>query len=282
MDGLDVLKDSNSGIYYTAKEWRQLTTEDSSVSLAGYHGRRTTATRAIKRVITLEWLIQRAENSNEVESVTYLQNMFNLQSETGILVLRILYIKDIYDKEWNLSVKVREPIRFIEYDQNWKGYSWKWSVTLESVWDPTYKSTTELLSTGQEGNAGGFYLPTTFPIAFSPVINPIQCVTYGNTATPAKIVITCSDNITAPLRVMNITNGTFFALNISATAGQVIIIDSNTKTATKDGVSVIASRVSGSTFPTISGTTQFIVSDAGWYTLDHFTVAIYYKDALLA
>ena len=59
LDGLDILLDSASGIYYTSKEWRRITTDDTSTNIAGYHGRNVSPTFARKRVITLEGIIQR-------------------------------------------------------------------------------------------------------------------------------------------------------------------------------------------------------------------------------
>lgn len=139
LDDQDILKDSSSGIYYTSKEWRTLVTDDTSQSIAGYHGRIASMTYARKRVITLEGVIDRLGNPYESESVKYLQNLFNLQTRTVELVARKLYIKDVYDQEWILDVKVKDPIQFLEYDGNFPGAYWKWQVTLESVKDPEYK-----------------------------------------------------------------------------------------------------------------------------------------------
>lgn len=147
IDGQDVINGSTTGIYYAVKEWRQLVTDDTSTNLAGYHGRRVSATFARKRIVTFEGLIQRSGNANEYAAVIYLQNLFNLQVQTGSVTHRVLYIKDMYDAEWILDVKVREPISFIEYDDNFTGAYWKWMVVLESIDSPIYVSNTQLLET---------------------------------------------------------------------------------------------------------------------------------------
>ncbi len=282
LDGSDVMKDSVSGIYYTAKEWRQLTTDDTSTNVSGYHGRRTSPTFARKRVIRLEGLVQRSGNTNEFDAVSYLQDLFNLQSNTGSVEARQLYIKDMYDDEWILDVKVRDPILFLEYDGDWTGVAWKWAVTLESIENPEYKSYVENEESGIEGLVGGFRLPVIYPLAFNETLNKIECNTTGNTATPARVEISVINATTAPLKISNVTDGTFFALDIVCAPGDVVIVDSETQTATKNGVSVIASRVVGSIFPTILGTTEFVVSDLYGMSFDSFTISIFYRDALLA
>lgn len=158
LDGVEILNGSTTGIYYASKEWRQLTTDDTSINSAGYHGRRTSATFARKRVVTLEGLIQRFDNPNEQSAVEHLQNLLCLQSNTGTVEPRTLYIKDMYDQEWTLPVKVREPATFIEYSDDWKGAYWKWMAVLESIESPIYKGNTEDINTGTEGTIGGFNL----------------------------------------------------------------------------------------------------------------------------
>ena len=56
----------------------------------------------------------------------------------------------MYDNEWTLDVKVKDPISLVEYDDSFKGSAWKWQVVLESTTDPTYKSYTEKLESGVE------------------------------------------------------------------------------------------------------------------------------------
>lgn len=283
LDWQDILKDSVSGIYYSQKEWRSLTTDDTSTNISGYHGRITSPTFARKRVIILQGLIQRSGNANEKAAVTYLQNLFNLQADTSVVVPRQLYIKDMYGDEWIIDVKVRDPIDFLEYDQEWKGVAWKWMVTLESTEDPKYYSNTLKQNSGTEGTFGGVKLGVKLPAKLNSTLNFIDCTTIGNTATPARIEITAIGNIDAPLKIINATTGDYFSLNTSAVSWDVIVVDSNTLTATKNGVSIKNLRLPGSLFPMISGTTRFVIEDIdGWVPFSDFTIKIYFRDALLA
>lgn len=79
----------------------------------------------------------------------------------------------------------------------------------------------------------------------------ISCVNSGNIASTCRFVITVTDTLQSPLSIYNVTNGTFFSLTQSGTAGDVFEIDSEALTATKNGISVIGSRVAGSQFPMI-------------------------------
>ena len=212
-------------------------------------------------MVTFEGYIQRFDNANEKVAVEYLQNLFCLQSNTGAVIPRTLYIKDMYDQEWTLPVKVREPVTFIEYSDDWKGAYWKWMAVLESVESPIYRSNTEISEAGTEGTIGGFQLGVAFPFTMNALEGTISCTNMGNIASTCRFVITVTDTLLSPITVYNVTDGTFFSLSISGTTGDIIEIDSEALTATKNGVSVIGSRVAGSIFPTITGTTQFVVSD---------------------
>lgn len=64
--------------------------------------------------------------------------------------------------------------------------------------------------------------------------NEIQVITTGNSDTPLKFTITAIGAIDAPLIIKNISNGTFFALNIDAVAGDVIVVDGIKKLATNN------------------------------------------------
>jgi hypothetical protein len=92
---------------------------------------------------------------------------------------------------------------------------------------------------GEEGTFGGFKLSTTFPTAWNTSESIIDCTTGGNTAAKARFVISAIGNIDSPLKIINITNNTYFALDISCSPGDQVIIDSDNETATKNGSSII-------------------------------------------
>lgn len=55
--------------------------------------------------------------------------------------------------------------------------------------------------------------------------------------------ITATGDINAPLMIKNITDGSFFGLEIDAVAGDVIVVDANHYKATKNGVNIKATRI---------------------------------------
>lgn len=107
-------------------------------------------------------------------------------------------------------------------------------------------------------------------------------MTGGNIETPLKFTITALNDINAPITISNLTDGSFFALNTSAVAGDVIVIDAKTRTATKNGVNVLADRVSGSTWQKLKGTAVYTIKDfeGGLYGSD-FDYTISWKTVLL-
>lgn len=194
LDGSDVLKDSSSGIYYTSREWRRLSTSDDSRIVDGWHGRTVSPTYARVRTVVLEGFVERLDNPNEAAAVEYLENLFALQGTLTAVIPKTLYVKDAYDREWTLPVKVKDPIEFANGDDDFRSTYWKWRVTLESVEDPVYRSLNEILASGTEGTFGGVELGTELGVAFDGYVNLIECVTAGNFAAPARFEITCVDS----------------------------------------------------------------------------------------
>lgn len=282
LDWQDILKTSTSGIYYTFKERKRLSTDDSSQSIDWVHWRDVWPTCARVRVITLEWFIDRLWNTEEISSVQYLENLFALQWDLWSLNERVLYIKDVYDNEWTIKVKIKEPLELIEWDEVFLGSHWRWRVVLESTYNPIYKSYNEILNTWSEWNFWGFKIGFKLGIKFKEVTNIIECITSWNIATPAKLIITAISDINSNLKILNITNNTYFWLDITAVSWDVIIVDSNTKTVTKNGINIIWNRIIWSVWPSITTTTKFVIQDSDWWILwTDFNVNVYYNNSLL-
>jgi len=155
----DILKWTSSGIVYTFKDWRKVLTTDNSENIDWVHGRNVSPTYARVRVITLEWVSDRIWNPlEEQSSIEYLQKIFALQWALSSLEEKELYIKDLYDNEWILNVKVKEPLDIVEWDDSFVWSYWKWRVVLESTKEPIYKSLNEILNSSLEWNYGWFNL----------------------------------------------------------------------------------------------------------------------------
>lgn len=66
-------------------------------------------------MITLEGYIDRLTNSNDEKTILeYMESLFALQPDPSILNPKIIYVKDVYDREWTLSVKVKDPLEVYE------------------------------------------------------------------------------------------------------------------------------------------------------------------------
>lgn len=281
----DVLRDGASGIYYMQKQWRQLSVSDNASDLQGWHGRIVSPTYARTRIITIEGIIDRkTENYPNIEysATEYLEKLFRLQADPTILEPLDLYVRDVYDREWSLKVKVKEPFEVVEGSPDFKWSHWNWRVTLESVWDPTYRTPYESSVAWAEGSYGWFTLDTPFPFTMESILNSITVETYWNTATFPRIEVTVTGDIATPFRVRNMTTGDVFSLGVTATIGDTIIIDSENMKCYKNWVDITASRLIGSVWPKIIDTTEFILEDAdGWILGSDFNAVIYYKNSLL-
>jgi len=281
LDWKNILKDSISGIYYTRRDWKKLMVSDESVMNDWADWRIVSRTYARYRVITLEGYIDRMWDVPEETAVSYLESLFSL-TEGWNSGERELYIMDTYDNEWTIKVKVKEPFYCDYADTSFPEAAWKWRVVLESTSDPIYKSYQEVIESGLEWQYGWMELECELWSELDDYYNIIECQTLGNLPTPAKFVITATANINKPLTIRNLTAWNEFVLNIDAVVWDIIVIDSNTYTVTKNWVNTIANRVEWSVFPFISGTTLFTIFDVDWdlYEKD-LTIDIYFRDNLL-
>jgi len=253
---------------------------DESKDIDWVHGRVTSPLYARYRIITLEWIIDRI-NWDDALKVKHLEDLFSLQSNLWSLDEKELYIKDSYLQEWKLNVKIKEPLEVIEWDEEFYWSYYKWRIVLESTSSPIYKSYEELIVNWNEWNIWGFTMWFELWIAFD-LLDEIIEVNTLKTETPTKFEITAIRDLNSPLTIKNITNNTFFALDITGVSWDIIVIDSNNFTATKNGISVIANRISWSIWQKISWDNQFVITDKDWNIFNKdFTVKVYYRNALL-
>lgn len=278
LDWVDILQD---WIIYTQTDRRKLAVNDDSRDIEGVHGRITSPLYARYRIITLEGLIDRLSWS-EQDKINHLQNIFYLQSDlSSSLEERELYIKDNYNQEWNINVKIKEPIEFIEGDDDFIWSHWRWRVVLESTSSPVYKSFDELLINGNEWNFWGLTMWFELWEAWDEYDEIIEINTL-KTQTYTRFELDAIWDIDSPLTIKNITNNTFFALDISAVSWDKIIIDSDKYTVTKNWENIIWNRIEGSIWQRISWDNQFIVTDKDWNVFNKdLSVKIYYRNALL-
>ncbi len=279
----DILKDNESWIIYTFKDWRKLTVSDDSENIDWIHGRNVSPTYARIRIITLEWISDRIWNPLEDQnSIEYLQKIFALQWSLVSLEEKELYIKDMYDNEWTLKVKIKEPLEIVEWDESFVWSYWKWRVVLESTKEPVYKSLNEILNTSLEWNYWGFKLSYKLSNPFSDIDNIIECTTTWNIDTPARIEITASGDINKPLMIRDLTKNTYFWLDIDAVAWDKIVIDSENYTVTKNWENILSNRIAWSMWIRILETTKLLIEDKdGNIPFNDFLINIYFRNSLL-
>lgn len=289
LDNKNILGDGTLGIYWTNRDWRNnLQVRDVSTPREGGHGRDVSATFAEFRVITLAGYIDRMTNENNFEAVKYLENMFSLQSNPSILKPRILKVVDIYDRVWEMAVKVKDPVEFTEWDQNFEGSHWAWFTTLESVGDPTFVGVMDEVVIGKEWYYGGFTMPVDGRNdlgdgwQFHETYNGIKVVPSGNGAVYPRFEIITQKEINSPLRIRNVSTGASFVLDVSARAGDIIIIDTKTQKITKNGENIAFLRLPWSVWMVANGETEFVVDDVdgGLYESD-FDVKVSFRSTLL-
>ena len=279
----DMLKWSSSWIVYTFKDWRKVLTTDNSENIDWVHGRNVSPTYARVRVITLEWVSDRIWNPlEEQSSIEYLQKIFALQWALSSLEEKELYIKDLYDNEWILNVKIKEPLDIVEWDDSFVWSYWKWRVVLESTKEPIYKSLNEILNSSLEWNYGWFNLGFKLWNSFNEIDNIIECNTTWNIDTPARIEITVNWDINKPLMIRNLTKKTFFGLDIDAVAWDKIVIDSEFYTVTKNWENILSNRLPWSMWVRILETTKLLIEDKdGNIPFNDFEINIYFRNSLL-
>jgi len=263
-------------------QWKALDVSDEQQNVQGFHGVRLSPTFARGRRITLEGIIIADDQIGSSKAIDFLENLFALQGVPDRVELLPFLVTDEQDRVWKLDCKVKEPLSLDIGDYDYlQGANRRWRVVLQSE-DPRYYNANESTATGGEWYFWGVQLPVSLWVPLSMEYNEIQVITIGNSDTPLKFTLTALGNIDAPLYIKNLSNDTFFALNIDAVAGDVIVVDGAKKVATKNGTNILANRVAGSTWPKAKGTMLFsIVDEDGGLLASDFDVAISWHDVLL-
>lgn len=282
IDNQDILKDGVSGIYYSRKDRRRLDVDDRSEDVQWVHRRTVTPTYARKRIITLEWYVDSLGNASEETAIKYLEDLFALQYDTSVVIPKQLYIKDMFGDEWMIDVKVKDPIDFVEADDDFLGYAWKRRVVLESVESPVYKSATELNVWGTDSVVWWFGVPFSMPMSMNSYTNIMEISVVSNQSSPIRWVITAVNDFTWPIKIANIDTGKFCKYDVDAVEGDVIVIDAETLTATKNWVSIKDARMEWSTWLSVIGTQSFVVTDNNWAVpTDDLEIDAYFRNSLL-
>ena len=285
LDGQDIQHGWDYGISITMQDWKNgLQVSDASSEKSGKHWREVTETRAVNRMVVLAGWLDRVDNENEQEAVEFLESIFALQSNVSILKPRKLKVVDIYDREWELNVKIKEPVIIEEWDESFVGSHWNWRVVLESVDDPAYEAAADSTIESGEGVYGWWSIPMegfTYPISFDDYIHLVTITPGGNSDVYPVFTFNLTGDVNAPLVISNVTKRTKFSLDVSGVAGDVIVVDSKNMICTKNDVNINALRIINSVWPVISGETSFFFWDLDTaYTEGDFEVTVTYRKLL--
>lgn len=262
-------------------QWKSLDFSDEQQNIQGYHGIKVSPTFARGRRITLEGIIIADDRESSSMAIDYLESLFALQGVPSQVDLMPFIVTDEQDRRWQLNCKVKEPLSIDIWDSDYlDGSNRRWRVVLQAE-DPKYYWVDTQTVVGPETHFWGIKFPVKFGVKFNEYYNEIQVLAQGNVETPLKFAFTITDNIDTPFMIRNITDGTFFALDISAVAWDTIVVDAQTKTATKNWVNVLANRISWSTWPKAIWNMMFSIYDNDWGLFkSDFDAEITFKNVL--
>lgn len=269
-------------VWLDVVQWKSLDVSDEQNNVQWFHGIKLSPTFARGRRITLEGVIIADTHTGSSKGIDYLESLFALQGIPSTVELLPFIVTDEQDRQWELNCKIKEPLQIDTQDNDWMEWSTRrWRVVLQSE-DPRYYWVGEQSVVGAEWNFGGVKLWVKLWVKLNEYFNEIQINAEWNTETQLIITLTALGDINTPLMIKNITAGTFFALDVDAVAGDVIVINSKTFEATKNGANIKASRIEGSTWPKSKWVTSLsIYDDDGWLFASDFDISITWRDALL-
>lgn len=269
-------------VWLDVVQWKTLDVSDSQQDVQWFHGVKLSPTFARGRRITLEGIIIADDRVWSSKAIDYLESLFALQWVPSQVELLPFIVTDDQDRRWELQAKIKEPLSLDINDDDWQDWATRrWRVVLQSE-DPRYYNTDEQEVIGAEWNYWGVKLWVKLWTKLDEYFNEIQVISNGNIESPLTITLTALSDINQPITIKNITDNTFFWLDIDAVAWDIIVVDSNNLTATKNGTNVLANRVSWSVWPKAIGTTNFSIYDIDWGLFaSDFDVEINFKDVLL-
>lgn len=273
---------SDYQIWLDVVDWKRIDISDEQTNVQGFHGIKVSPTFARWRRVTIEWVILSDTKEGSSKAMDFLENLFALQWIPSQTDFKPFIVTDEQDRRWELLAKIKEPVDFEISDDDWRIWAnRRFRVVLQAE-DPRYFSTETQEVIGVESFFGWVKFPVKFWVKFNENFNEIQVNSEWNTEAPLEIILTAKWNIDTPLKIKNLSNNTFFWLDIDAVDGDIIVINSKTKTATKNGANILANRITWSTWPQAKGTTLFSIYDKDWWLYDSdFDVKIKFKNVLL-
>lgn len=266
----------------TLVNWRKLDTTDEQKNIEGAHGIKMSPTYSRGRRIDIEGIIIADTREATSKAMDWLDRAFGLQTTiTDIPEKKLFTVVDEQDRERKIWCKIKDPLDYnTQEDDYMDGTTRSFRVSLQSD-DARFFSAQEQIVEGKEWVYGGFKLGVKLGKAMNAYFNEVVCFGSGNVGNPARIQIIAKAAINAPLMIRK-KGGGFFGIEVNAEAWDIIEVNAETKTITKNGLNISEKRVPWSNRPMIFWTTVFSLEDKDWglYASD-FDVKIYFSNVLL-
>jgi len=263
-------------------QWKSLDISDEQTNVQWFHGVKLSPTFARGRRISIEGMIIADDQIWSSKGIDYLEWLFALQWVPNQVELLPFIVTDEQDRRWQINAKIKEPLSIDINDNDWQAWATRrFRVVLQSE-DPRYYNVDQKEVQWSEWFYGWVKLWAKLWFKMDDNFNEIQIITWGNIDAPLEITLTVKWEINTLLMIKNLTDGTFFALDIDAVVDDIIVINSNTFEVTKNGINIKSSRVAWSTWPKAKFSTTFsIYDDDGWLVESDFDIDIKYRDVLL-
>jgi len=270
----DKIETWNKGFITTSFDWHSWLLQSDSVKNLGWvQGVYSSATFIRWRLVVIEGDIIAETTAELLAYVKEIKKLFSIDWIPVGQGVRTLEITDENGIVWEAQGRIKEmPVFKLE------DYTGKYRATI-FLSEALYKTKDLFIATWNEWILAGQTFPTTFPTAFNKKAVATSLVTATSIPTPLKITITVTWEVDSFIKILNTTNWEFYQTNTSCTAWDVIVIDADTRTATKNGSSIIWDKEAWSSWLSISENSELVISDTDlvW----DFTVSIEWRDLLL-
>ncbi len=244
-DGLAIPWSQAAGIaagWYGDVKWKAVSVRNFQTPKQDFHGSVSAPTFMEGRLITVSGEIFSPSKTTRGTIRNTLDAIFQVPSFPGVDDdFKVLSFTDDDGTDWFINAKV---YTMPEYSNERGDPVITFFIQLFAQ-DPLVRGVIMESESEDYGLYGGAVLPAVLPGALSGAVNSLLCTNTGSFATATEITV--EGEIVNP-RILNITNGTYFGLEISMSIGDVLVIDAEASTAKLNGVSVLFNRTPGSSF----------------------------------
>ena len=264
----------NGGYITSNFEWHSwINNSDKISNLWGVQGVHSSATYIRWRTLVIEGIISAESYSDLLNFAKEIKKLFAVDWVPVQEATKLLEITDNNGLEWQAQARVKTLPQF----KLWSTDGEYRAVLFLS--DALYRSNIINISTWDEGIMAGHTHPTTHPVAHNQIARWIILATNTWINTPLKITLIITWDIEEFLTIHNVTNGEYYTTNTQCTAWDIIIIDADARTATKNWISILWDKQNGSSWLTILEDSEIVIADGdlAW----DFTASIEWQDLLL-